>query len=506
MMFVVLTAVILFFGVLEADSYISKKLYVVIAGGALLFFSGLRSLYVGTDSYSYAVGFARTEPFTLGSALSYLRQREPLFYIFRSIVRMFTDSYTPFFFAISAFYITAVSFFIYRYSKIPAIGYMLFMSMAYYTFSMAGLRQTAAMGFLIFAMDRIVNRRYFAAAALTITAFFFHVSSIIFLAAFLLWLLPLNKWFMAFAAALSLFIFAGGYTLVSIIVQFVWEEGRIYKEESGGTGTLMLLVAVAAAGLLLYPALWNAKHVKTGRDKSEKLRGRRRYVAKKVKKPVSSSRICADRAGYVQDRYNMGPSVKNPKERAGYARRFDPTFKNKSGRNTPGPAGRKATAAFELNANGAAKQNTGDYQNNQGLRPYYRRRHIGRADHAAPSAGAFVSAMPFGVQGMSDGRAGHPVCAAADGRDALCDSFFCKMLLASVPFQIMAVYQASAFRVAMLFHFAIVALVPNVISAQSDVRIRILGAIAVTAFVLYQLFAVTAGVGNILPYTFFWQV
>ena len=85
------------------------------------------------------------------------------------------------------------------------------------------------------------------------------------------------------------------------------------------------------------------------------------------------------------------------------------------------------------------------------------------------------------------------------------DLLFTKMLLFSVPFQLMAVYQANAFRIAMLFHFPMIVLLPNVIAAQEDFRSRVFAKLFVVFCLLYQLFFITYFTAGVLPYSFFWQ-
>ena len=86
------------------------------------------------------------------------------------------------------------------------------------------------------------------------------------------------------------------------------------------------------------------------------------------------------------------------------------------------------------------------------------------------------------------------------------DNFFFKMLVLSVAFQFLAIWQANAFRLAMIFHISMLPLLPNVLNKQTKKVSRYLAVSIVVAALCVQLFFITANTSDILPFTFFWQV
>ncbi len=85
------------------------------------------------------------------------------------------------------------------------------------------------------------------------------------------------------------------------------------------------------------------------------------------------------------------------------------------------------------------------------------------------------------------------------------DQLFVKMLLFSIPIQAMVLYQANIFRVAMMFHFPMMAIIPSVIKKQNDGYISLLGRLIVVATLLIELFIFTFNAAGVMPYSFYWQ-
>lgn len=82
------------------------------------------------------------------------------------------------------------------------------------------------------------------------------------------------------------------------------------------------------------------------------------------------------------------------------------------------------------------------------------------------------------------------------------DQFYIKMILFAIPILIITLYQASIFRVAAMFHFYMLALIPGVIKKQSDPYIQVLGKMIIIVTLLAELFIFTYGAAGVLPYSF----
>lgn len=359
MVFTVLTIAVVLLAILTSQNKKAKKIYCYIIGASFIFFAGFRSLLVGTDSLTYAKVFQNTMPITKESFFAAFEKKEFFYKILTGVLRRITDNYTILFFIVALFFISVVCFLVRKYSTSPMLSFILFMSMGYFSFSMAGIRQTIAMGFLFLALDRMLKKKYVAAVILVLIASGFHITSLIYFLAILIYFIPFNIFSILVASALSIFIYVSGNSLTTRIVDVVWGDSRGYgKFEYGGISTLILLVVVFVAACIFYPGL--IKYSKTRKQEKDQ--------------------------------------------------------------------------SMEI------------------------------------------------------------------------DSYFIKLLMFSIPFQIMTTYQANAFRIAMLFHFPMILLLPNVISKQQNRVVRIVAKVVVIGCLMYQLFAITYGSADINPFTFFWQV
>jgi hypothetical protein len=85
------------------------------------------------------------------------------------------------------------------------------------------------------------------------------------------------------------------------------------------------------------------------------------------------------------------------------------------------------------------------------------------------------------------------------------NSLFIKLVMFSIPIQVLAIYQANSFRVAMYFHIVSIILVPNIINDTEDKLVRLLGYLITITLLLIQFFYFSYYYSGIIPYTFFWE-
>ena len=363
MIYETLTIIILVLGLLSLQKYNSKfkKLFVTVAGIAFTVFMGFRSFLVGTDTPGYVESFQNTPKISLSFILDAFAEKEAFYKVLQSLVRTVTDNYTVFFTVIAVFCICSVCRFIYKYSSNPTMSFIAYMSMAYYAFNLAGIRQTIALAILLFAMDSMIEKKTVRALMLIGIASLFHISSLIGVFIILIYYLPLNGIYVAICCAFSAFMYVSGNSFWKKVVDLVWEDTRGYKEDSGGTSTLILLILISVGIAFIAPHIFAGK------------------------------RTFASYSAEEQDKITV-------------------------------------------------------------------------------------------------------------------NAYFYRLLLFSIPFQVLAIYQANAFRVAMIFHIVLLALLPNSVTFVKGDKERILINLGLIGCLLIQLFVFTYWAADINPYTFFWQV
>ena len=351
-----------------------KLLYCILVACAFILISGLRSKFIGVDTISYVKTFLKSSPFTWAQFLNTIKKPEFLFYTYRMLVRTVTEHYTLFLFPIAVWYVSCVTFFIYKYSSYPMISYLLFLSMGYFFLSMAGLRQIIGMAFLLLALDKLIQKKHLLCLLLIVIASCFQITSLAFLVIYLINLLPLNKWYLIGIGALTGASYILGAGALLQVVNMVWGNTRGYvKIEYGGISTYILLILISICVLVFYPHILSPKR----------------------------SDLLLVPGGYIK-----------------HCREKKPILELKG----------------------------------------------------------FIT-----------------------------DQLFFKMLLFSIPIQLLAIYQANVFRIAMMYHIAVLALIPNTISRQKDRATIILTMIVITVLLMIQFFVFTYGAKTINPFHFFWE-
>ncbi len=361
MVYLLLVSAILFSPIITDRIKNGKKIYFTAVSLLLILFAGFRDLSVGTDTKSYVNGFLTGSTFSEINWGDFIREEsEFLYYLYRSLIRQFTDNYIWFLLPISVFYIVVVSRFIYKYSEYPSISFLAFLSMSYYAFSMAGIRQTIGYAFLILATEALINRKRLLCCLYILIAGGFHVTSLLYFVVLLIDIVPFGLIFLGFIGIASAVCYLNAMSFANFFIE-VFEKSEAYKKvEYGGNVVLMVVILVCISALLLHPDI----------------------------------------------------------------------FKK---------------ARPEINAKG--KKVMSELQK---------------------------------------------------------DQFFMKMVLFSIPLLIMVLFQANIFRIASMFHFYMIILIPAVIKKQTDPYIQAVGKLIVYIALFAELFIFTYNAAEIFPYGFAW--
>lgn len=343
--------------------------YVGFVTIALILISGLRSWKVGVDTRSYVEAFRLAPTLSSATISKIFLEREALYYFFQSFIKTITNNYTVFLMIIAIFFCCVIAKLVYTYSKNPMLSYLMFLSMGYFYFSMAGLRQTIAMGFLILAFMAICEKKYVKGLLFILIASGFHISSLAFLIVYLLLLLPLNFWYVLIISVLSIVAAVQGPQIVRALVDLIWGDTRSYDvNEFGGISTLVLLILISICLIFVNRRAFRTKiNLKTSRKSIQTV------FAKKTK----------------EDIFNQ---------------------------------------------------------------------------------------------------------------------LSVKTILFSIPIQVLAIYQANAFRLSMLFHVFTMIVVPNTIREIKDKKIVLIANIVLGFLLCLQFFLFTYDTAGINPYTFFWEL
>ena len=140
----------------------------------------LRRTY--NDTGAYINGFLKADPIGVLLVRGELHLlRNPMFRIYESLVRTFTDNYTLFFLFPAVFVQYSYMRFIRRHSPSLLVGVALYLFLGTYTFSIAAMKQVWAMAILLYAVDALIERKLLRFSMLVFLAALFHTYAIMFL-------------------------------------------------------------------------------------------------------------------------------------------------------------------------------------------------------------------------------------------------------------------------------------------------------------------------------------
>lgn len=160
-----------------------RKIYIMLAGGILVFIAGMRSTAVGMDTNMYQILFEYVkESNSLRQALTgWQRGGTEFGYVCLEFLISRTADFQIFLWISGVISIIPVMIAIYKYSKNYWMSIFLFVSFGYFSFFMNAVRQSLAMGICMLAFICARERKIIKFLVLVGAAALFHASAIIFL-------------------------------------------------------------------------------------------------------------------------------------------------------------------------------------------------------------------------------------------------------------------------------------------------------------------------------------
>lgn len=226
-----------------------KKFFVSLATIQLILLLSLRDYTIGVDVPGYIYKFQFFFPNASFKQL-FDNSFELGFIILNKIIGNFTDNIQVFLSIISIISIVPVGRFIYKYSKMPFLSFALYICFDYYSFTFSGLRQGIAYGIILFSYDFIKQKKMAKFILIILFAGLFHKSALVFLPAFFVKELILNKKSMFIIITVDLVLFVFRRELFRIMINVFYDKYELI--ESASYTWLTLCTAILVFGLFFY--------------------------------------------------------------------------------------------------------------------------------------------------------------------------------------------------------------------------------------------------------------
>lgn len=219
-----------------------KKIFCIISGICYFLIAALRSWDVGGDSFNYVWMFEFLANENIEVAFNFT-EKDPFFYVLLSILGKFTSNYTVLFIIVAGFFTISIWYFIYRYSKDPMLSIIILLAMNLYQFSLAGMRQTITISFIVWAIIALDRNKIKTAILYIFLGSLFHKSGLIFLVIILMKNLNINIKIRKASIIILVFCFLFRGTMVNFFISFINERGyEIATTTNGITMTFVIFI------------------------------------------------------------------------------------------------------------------------------------------------------------------------------------------------------------------------------------------------------------------------
>ncbi|WKA50213.1 EpsG family protein [Planococcus liqunii] len=168
-----------------------KRFYeALLYGFSLFLLMGLRHSTVGSDIMQYLSTYNNSSFY---SYYELLKNSEWGFEAFNIILKNFYINEQGYLLITSFLIVLAFSVFYFKYSKYIFLSFFLHLTIGLFTMSMSGIRQTLAVGIILFAFQYIIKKKFFIFSFLILLAFTFHNSAIVFFPVYFLRNIVINR-------------------------------------------------------------------------------------------------------------------------------------------------------------------------------------------------------------------------------------------------------------------------------------------------------------------------
>ena len=240
-----------------------KKVYCTICAVQWILLSGLRDLTVGDDTRGYALHFegGLTTPWStiLSNCWNYLfhgyKTKDPGYYLLQKIFQIFSQEYRMWLFFIAIVFTGLMARWIYKYSLMPDISFLVYSVLFFAFYSVTGHRQTLATALVVFLGYEYAKKRQFVKFAIVaFIAFMLHKSSVVFIAYYLVANISITPTYFILMFVASIVIVLLGKQLYGPIASLLgFADEQIEYSDGGAETYATVLVLLCLVCFCFYP-------------------------------------------------------------------------------------------------------------------------------------------------------------------------------------------------------------------------------------------------------------
>ena len=239
----------LIYNIRKKDNKI-KMIFITISILQLILLQALKDINIGSDMGFYWQ-YVKEQLYVSFQDLDFSRF-EIGFKILTKIITMVTLNQQNNLFIISFIATTSIGVVAYKYSKMPFLTILLYLSFGFYNFNFSGLRQAMAFGVVMFSYKYIQEKKLLKYIITMLLAISFHTSAIVFLPAYFLKNINLTKQRVLLIALIDVIVFIFKKQIFNIISLFIYDNYTIV--ETNSYTWMLMCLSIVAICLLFYNA------------------------------------------------------------------------------------------------------------------------------------------------------------------------------------------------------------------------------------------------------------
>ncbi|WP_368665171.1 EpsG family protein [Sporosarcina sp. P29] len=227
-----------------------KSLFVLFATSLLIIVLSLRSYTIGADVPTYLTYFSSMSQYSTFDSLMLGHRFESGYKILNKLISIFTTNNQLFLMVIACIAIIPIGITIYKHSKMPFLSFTLYITLNYYSFTFSGLRQAISYAIIFNSYSYIQERKIFKFILSVLIASLFHQSALIFLPAYFLVKIKINKFTIISILLFNVMIFTFRQQIFAIFINFFYEDYGIVESKS--FKWMLLCALIVIVGLFFY--------------------------------------------------------------------------------------------------------------------------------------------------------------------------------------------------------------------------------------------------------------
>lgn len=244
-------------------SDVKKKIYCAICAIQWILLSGLRDLSIGNDTGQYAEHFedGLTTPWStvVSNCWNYLfhglETKDPGYLLLQKIFQIFSEDYRMWLFFIAIVFTALMARWIYKYSSMPDISFLVYSVLFFAFYSVTGHRQTLATALIVFLGYEFAKKRQLVKfAVVAFIAFMLHKSSIVFIVYYLMANISITPIYISIMLGVSVVVAVFGRQFYGPIAVFLgFTDGQVQYVGGGAETYSTVLILLCIVAFCFYP-------------------------------------------------------------------------------------------------------------------------------------------------------------------------------------------------------------------------------------------------------------